>query len=64
VAEPELSVLTRQCLDRRIASQDTVAEEASAWTKERNVRPIGVDWHFTPDDARIKLKNLYPNIKT
>jgi hypothetical protein len=64
VAESELSVLTRQCLDRRIADQEIVAKQAGAWSKERNAKQVGVDWHFTTDHARIKLKNLYPNIKT
>ena len=64
VAESELSVLTRQCLDRRIAKQDPIAMEASDWTKRRNARQVGVEWHFTTADARIRLKNLYPNIKT
>jgi hypothetical protein len=62
VAESELRVLTRQCLDRRIAERDTAAAEAQAWAKERNARQIGVDWQFTTPDARIKLKRLYPNI--
>jgi hypothetical protein len=39
-----------------------VAEEASTWAKEHNARQIGVDWHFTTADARIKLKRLYPNV--
>ncbi len=62
VAECELSVLTRQCLDRRIAEQKTIAAEAQAWSEERNNGQVGVDWHFTTADARIKLKRLYPNI--
>lgn len=64
VAESELSVLTRQCLGRRIASQDEVAAEAAAWNEDRNQRQIGVDWQFTTNDARIKLKRLYPKITT
>lgn len=64
IAEPELSVLTRQCLGRRIANQDEVAAEASAWNEDRNHRQIGVDWQFTTSDARIKLKHLYPKITT
>jgi hypothetical protein len=64
VAESELSVLTRQCLDRRIADQEIVAQEAGAWRKQRNAQQVGVDWHFTTADARIKLKHLYPKIKT
>lgn len=62
VAESELSVLTRQCLGGRIASQAEVADEASAWNEDRNNRQIGVDWQFTTTDARIKLKRLYPKI--
>ena len=63
VAESELSVLTRQCLGRRIAEQDTVATEATAWSSQRNEEQVGVDWHFTTEDARIRLKRLYPKIK-
>jgi DDE superfamily endonuclease len=63
VAESELSVLTRQSLDRRIASQGEVAAEASAWKERRNDKQIGVEWHFTTADARIKLKHLYPKVK-
>lgn len=62
VAESELSVLTRQCLDRRIASQAEVAAEASTWSADRNAQQIGVDWHFTTQDARVRLKHLYPKI--
>lgn len=62
VAESELSVLTRQCLDRRIACQAEVAAETTAWNVDRNRRQIGVDWQFTTNDARIKLKRLYPKI--
>jgi len=64
VAESELSVLTRQCLDRRIAERTTVAAEAQAWSAERNARQIGVEWHMTTPDARIKLKHLYPKVKS
>jgi len=64
VAECELSALTRQCLDRRIANQGTVAKEARAWSKHRNARQVGVDWQFTTADARTKLRHLYPKIKT
>lgn len=62
VAESELSVLTRQCLGGRIAHQADVATQAAAWNTHRNDRQIGVDWQFTTDDARIKLKRLYPKI--
>jgi len=63
IAESELSALTRQCLDRRIAAQEDVAEEAQTWCQERNTRQIGVDWQFTTTDARIKLRRLYPKSK-
>lgn len=62
IAESELSVLTRQCLDRRIAERETVAEEAKEWASQRNQRQIGVEWHFTTADARTRLKHLYPKI--
>ena len=62
VAEIELSVLTRQCLSRRVPEQAEVAAEAPAWAAARNARQTGVDWHFTTDDARVKLRRLYPNI--
>ena len=63
VAECELSVLTRQSLDRRIATQGEVAVEAVAWKDRRNEKQIGVEWQFTTADARIKLKHLYPKVK-
>ena len=63
VAESELSVLTRQCLDRRIPDRRTVAAEAHAWNAERNARQVGVDWQFTTADARVKLKRLYPKVR-
>jgi hypothetical protein len=63
MAETELSVLGRQCLDRRIADQETLAKEVSTWEKERNERSVKVDWQFTTADARIKLKRLYPTIE-
>jgi DDE superfamily endonuclease len=64
VAECELSVLTRQSLDRRLDTQGAVTNEATAWSDDRNERQIGVDWHFTTENARTKLKHLYPKIKT
>ena len=63
VAEPELSVLTRQCLDRRISRRDELASEAQAGNERRNARQVGIDWQFTTQDARIKLRHLYPKIK-
>jgi hypothetical protein len=62
IAESELSVLTRQCLGRRIAKRAHVDEQATAWNQDRNQKQIGVDWQFTTTDARIKLRHLYPKI--
>lgn len=62
VAESELSVLTRQCLSRRIAALLEVAKQAEAWGVRRNRKQVGVDWQFTTEDARVKLKYLYPKI--
>ena len=56
IAESELSVLTRQSLNDRLASETDVAERVTHWTRQRNKEQIGVDWHFTTADARIKLK--------
>jgi hypothetical protein len=64
VAEPELSVLTRQCLSDRVDSQQIVSDRSRAWAAERNTKQIGVDWTFTTEDARRKLKRRYPKIKT
>jgi hypothetical protein len=62
VAEIELSVLQRQCLDRRIPDQDTMQSEIAAWEGERNNRPSKIDWQFRTSDARIKLRHLYPQL--
>jgi DDE superfamily endonuclease len=62
IAEIELSALTGQCLDRRIPDIETLRHETSAWEKRRNERAKGVDWQFTTQNARIKLKRLYPQI--
>ncbi|MDW7672365.1 MAG: transposase, partial [Bacillota bacterium] len=64
IAEIELSVLTRQCLGRRIPSIDNLSIELSEWESKRNNNQKGVDWQFTTDDARIKLKRLYPQFKS
>lgn len=63
VAEAELSVFTRQCLDRRIPTVAALRAEAQHWYRERNARQKGVDWQFTTEDARIKLHRLYPKIQ-
>lgn len=63
MAEIELSVLSRQCLDRRFPDAATLIAEAAAWQHDRNRRTITVDWRFTTDDARITLKRLYPSLQ-
>ena len=63
IAEIELGVLARQCLDRRIPRQEDLARETGAWQEQRNREAIRVDWRFTTEDARIKLKSLYPSIQ-
>jgi hypothetical protein len=60
VAETELSVLSKQCLDRRIPSKEELKQEITAWQKERNRTASKVIWKFTTNDARVKLKHLYP----
>jgi len=62
IAECEFSVLSRQCLDRRIPDPQSVDQEVQAWTAARNASAMAVDWRFTTDEARIKLKQLYPTI--
>jgi transposase len=62
MAEIELSVLARQCLDRRIPDRESLAEEVGAWEVERNAAESSIDWRFTSEEARIKLKHLYPEI--
>ncbi len=63
MAEPELSVLTRQCLSDRVDSQKEVERRTSEWESDRNTRQKGIDWQFTTEKARTKLKRLYPKIK-
>jgi hypothetical protein len=63
VAEIELSLLTRQCLQRRLNDIQTVRQEAHAWYQTRNEKRKSVDWQFRCEDARIKLKRLYPQHK-
>ena len=60
MAEIELSVLSRQCLNRRIPDEQTLSREVQAWVKERNNKVVKVDWWFSTADARIKLKRLFP----
>jgi hypothetical protein len=64
IAEIELSALARQCLDRRMPDRDILAKEVLAWERERNTARVTIDWRFSTDDARIKLKHLYPSIRS
>ena len=61
MAEIELAVLSKQCLNRRIPSFDSMRQETTAWEAERNARHATVHWRFTTSDARIKLTRLYPS---
>jgi DDE superfamily endonuclease len=63
IAEIELAVLAEQCLHRRLADRATLEREVAAWEAARNASGRGVDWRFTTEDARIKLKHLYPAIQ-
>lgn len=63
MAESEFSVLSRQCLNRRISDRESLVKEIKAWERERNQKAIVTDWQFTVDDARVKLKSLYPKFK-
>ena len=64
MAEIELGVLSGQCLDRRIPSREILQQETGAWQNQRNRQGFRVDWRFSTEDARIKLKSLYPPINT
>ena len=63
MAETELSILDRQCLDRRLDATDLVRREVAAWEAQRNEARITINWRFTIADARVKLKRVYPSIK-
>lgn len=60
LAEIELSVLARQCLDERMESQEKLAAAVAAWQTSRNAAATAINWRFTTADARVKLKHLYP----
>lgn len=62
LAESELGVLASQCLDRRIPDKQTIADEVAAWVENRNAHYAAADWRFTTEDARVKLKTLYPSL--
>jgi hypothetical protein len=63
MAEIELSILSRQCLNRRIPDQGTLKKEVAAWQAQRNASARPMEWRFTNDDARVKLKKLYPTLE-
>jgi hypothetical protein len=60
MAETELRILSRQCLDRRLPDGATLTAEVAAWERDRNAARCRVDWQFTTAEARVKLKRLYP----
>jgi hypothetical protein len=62
MAEIELSVLARQCLAERMNDKANLQEQVAAWQQKRNASGVQIDWRFTTEDARIKLKRLYPTI--
>ena len=64
VAESELSILSRQCLERRIGDIETLRREVAAWQRGRDAQARPVDWQFTVEDARIRLKGLYPTLQS
>ena len=63
MAESELAVLATQCLDRRIPDKPTLIAEVAAWQEDRNKRCVKADGQFTTDDARVRLKTLYPQFE-
>lgn len=62
MAEMEFSSLSRQCLERRIANQEILESETLIWQKNRNLKALKVNWSFTTEKARVKLKNRYKEI--
>lgn len=64
MAEVELHVLMGQCLNRRISKIDEMKSEVEAWQRERNNKEAKINWQFTNDKARVRLKKLYPIILT
>ena len=63
MAEIELAILTRQCLQRRLATPELMRQEVATWQRERNQATVTINWRFTIVNARIKLKRLYPSIE-
>ena len=64
IAEIELRVITGQCLNRRISDKQVLEREVAQWQNQRDFFQAKVDWRFSTDDARIKLKRLYPTLST
>ncbi len=64
IAEIEINVLSRQCLNRRIPDRETLVSEVAAWQERRNSDGTPVNWRFRTEDARVKLKSLYPSIQS
>ena len=62
MAEIEFSILSRQCLSGRIPDQESLKNKVESWVNSRNLAGATMDWRFTTEDARIKLKKLYPTI--
>jgi hypothetical protein len=62
MAESELGVLSSQCLDRRIEDKDRLIQEVAAWSKHRNKHHAKANWQFTNENARVKLRRLYPSL--
>jgi hypothetical protein len=63
MAEIELSVLSRQCLQRRVPNFETLHREAQAWQQRRDEKGVKIEWRFSAEDARFKLKRLYPSLQ-
>ena len=63
MAEIELSVLSRQCLNRRVPDFESLQGEVAAWQERREGKGANIDWRFSAEDARIKLKRLYPSLQ-
>jgi len=62
IDEIELKLLNKQCLNRRIDSVRVMQKEVKAWMNQRNNKNAKINWQFTPDDTRIKLKRMYPSV--
>lgn len=62
MAEIELSILSKQCLDRRTPTLEKLRRNVAAWEQERNQQQRKINWQFTTKDARIKLRSLYPSV--